>query len=59
MASHHSIRRSKHPRRNLFQVFFRILLGLMPVIAGGVAYIRVGGPLRGSAALQYAYERFA
>src|ERR1039458_4442811 len=26
MASHHSIRRSKHPDRNLFQAFFRSLL---------------------------------
>ena len=32
--------------------------GLMPLIAGSLAYLRAGGPLRGSAALQYAYERF-
>jgi glycosyltransferase involved in cell wall biosynthesis len=32
--------------------------GLMPLIAGSLAYVRAGGPLRGTAALQYAYERF-
>jgi glycosyltransferase involved in cell wall biosynthesis len=32
--------------------------GLMPLIAGSLAYLRAGGPLRGTAALQYAYERF-
>lgn len=31
--------------------------GLMPIIAGAVAYLRSGGPLRGSASLRYAYER--
>jgi hypothetical protein len=31
--------------------------GVMPLIAGSLAYLRAGGPLRGSAALQYAYER--
>jgi hypothetical protein len=29
VASHHSIRRSKHPERNLFQAFFRSLLVLL------------------------------
>jgi glycosyltransferase involved in cell wall biosynthesis len=32
-------------------------LGLMPVLAGPAAYVRAGGPLRGQAALRYAYER--
>lgn len=32
-------------------------LGLMPLIAGPAAYMRAGGPLRGLAALRYAYER--
>jgi len=32
--------------------------GLMPLIAGSLGYLRAGGPLRGTAALQYAYERF-
>jgi glycosyltransferase involved in cell wall biosynthesis len=31
--------------------------GLMPVVAGLGAYVRSGGPLRGSASLSYAYER--
>ena len=31
--------------------------GLMPVFAGLLAYARAGGPLRGRAALRYAYER--
>jgi glycosyltransferase involved in cell wall biosynthesis len=34
-------------------------LGLMPILAGALAYIRAGGPLRGAAALRYAYERAA
>jgi glycosyltransferase involved in cell wall biosynthesis len=33
-------------------------LGLLPMIAGMAAYLRAGGPLKGYAALQYAYERF-
>jgi glycosyltransferase involved in cell wall biosynthesis len=32
-------------------------LGLMPVIAGVLAYLRAGGPLKGAAAVRYAYER--
>jgi glycosyltransferase involved in cell wall biosynthesis len=32
--------------------------GLMPLVAGSLAYMRAGGPLRGTASLQYAYERF-
>jgi len=31
--------------------------GLMPLIAGLGAYVKSGGPLRGRAALRYAYER--
>lgn len=31
--------------------------GLMPFAAGALAYARAGGPLRGGAALRYAYER--
>ena len=31
--------------------------GLMPLAAGALAYVRAGGPLRGGAALRYAYER--
>ncbi len=31
--------------------------GLMPLAAGALAYARAGGPLRGGAALRYAYER--
>ena len=31
--------------------------GLMPLAAGALAYARAGGPLRGRAALRYAYER--
>jgi glycosyltransferase involved in cell wall biosynthesis len=31
--------------------------GIMPLVAGVGAYIRSGGPLRGSASLRYAYER--
>jgi len=31
--------------------------GVMPLVAGIGAYIRSGGPFRGSAALRYAYER--
>jgi glycosyltransferase involved in cell wall biosynthesis len=34
-------------------------LGLMPAIAGALAYCRAGGPFRGPAALRYAYERVA
>lgn len=34
-------------------------LGLMPPIAGALAYIRAGGPWRGAAAVRYAYERAA
>jgi len=34
-------------------------LGLMPVIAGVLAYIRAGGPLTGTAAVRYAHERAA
>jgi glycosyltransferase involved in cell wall biosynthesis len=34
-------------------------LGLMPVIAGALAYVRAGGPLRGAAAVRYAHERAA
>ncbi len=34
-------------------------LGLMPVIAGALAFIRAGGPWRGAAAVRYAYERAA
>jgi len=32
-------------------------LGIMPALAGIVAYVRAGGPLKGRAALEYAYER--
>src|SRR5262249_23149494 len=32
-------------------------LGIMPLIGGLLAYVRAGGPLKGSAALEYAYER--
>lgn len=32
-------------------------MGLSPALAGIGAYIRAGGPLKGTAALQYAYER--
>jgi glycosyltransferase involved in cell wall biosynthesis len=32
-------------------------LGIMPPIAGVLAYLRAGGPFRGAAALRYAYER--
>jgi hypothetical protein len=31
--------------------------GVMPLLAGAFAYARSGGPLRGRAALHYAYER--
>jgi glycosyltransferase involved in cell wall biosynthesis len=31
--------------------------GLMPIAAAVAAYVRAGGPLRGRAALRYAYER--
>jgi glycosyltransferase involved in cell wall biosynthesis len=31
--------------------------GLMPLVAGLGAYVKAGGPLRGSASLRYAYER--
>ena len=31
--------------------------GVMPLIAGVVAYLRAGGPVCGTAALRYAYER--
>jgi glycosyltransferase involved in cell wall biosynthesis len=31
--------------------------GLMPLIAGGITYLRAGGPLGGRAALHYTYER--
>ena len=31
--------------------------GLMPLIAGGITYLRAGGPFGGRAALQYTYER--
>jgi hypothetical protein len=34
-------------------------LGLMPLVAGALAYVRAGGPWRGPAALRYAYERAA
>jgi hypothetical protein len=29
----------------------------MPLVSGLAAYVRAGGPLRGRAALRYAYER--
>ena len=29
----------------------------MPLVAGLAAYLKAGGPLRGSASLRYAYER--
>ena len=32
-------------------------LGLMPLVAGLGAYVKSGGPLKGSASLHYAYER--
>ncbi len=32
-------------------------LAVMPPLAVGLAYVRAGGPLRGAAALRYAYER--
>jgi glycosyltransferase involved in cell wall biosynthesis len=32
-------------------------LGLMPLVAGIGAYVKSGGPLKGSASLRYAYER--
>lgn len=32
-------------------------LGIMPLVVGIGAYLRAGGPLRGSASLRYAYER--
>lgn len=32
-------------------------LGIMPLIAGMGAYVKAGGPLRGTASLRYAYER--
>lgn len=31
--------------------------GLMPFVAGGYAYLRAGGPLKGGASLRYAWER--
>jgi glycosyltransferase involved in cell wall biosynthesis len=31
--------------------------GLMPIVAGSVAYVRTGGPLGGGAALRYTWER--
>jgi glycosyltransferase involved in cell wall biosynthesis len=34
-------------------------LGLMPIIAGALAYVRAGGPLTGVAAVRYAHERAA
>ena len=34
-------------------------LGVMPLIAGALAYIRAGGPFRGAAAIRYACERAA
>ncbi len=33
--------------------------GLMPLVAGSLAYLRAGGPLKGRAALAYAYQRVA
>ena len=45
---------AKFPRRLRDQIRRR---GLMPPIAGLIAYIRAGGPLRGRAAIRYAYER--
>jgi glycosyltransferase involved in cell wall biosynthesis len=32
-------------------------MGLMPLLAGVGAYVKSGGPLKGSASLRYAYER--
>jgi hypothetical protein len=32
-------------------------LGIMPFIVGFGAYLKAGGPLRGTASLRYAYER--
>jgi hypothetical protein len=32
-------------------------LGLMPLIAGAIGYVRAGGPLTGRSALYYGYER--
>lgn len=34
-------------------------MGLMPPIAGALAYLRAGGPWKGAAAARYAYERTA
>lgn len=34
-------------------------VGWMPLLAGAASYVRAGGPLRGRAALEYAYERLA
>lgn len=31
--------------------------GIMPLLAGGLAYVSAGGPLRGGAALHYAWQR--
>lgn len=31
--------------------------GIMPLVAGGLAYVSAGGPLRGTAALHYAWQR--
>ena len=34
-------------------------LGIMPLVAGALAYVRAGGPFSGKAALNYSYERMA
>jgi glycosyltransferase involved in cell wall biosynthesis len=46
---------SSHPRPGLKSKVRR--LGLMPLLGGIAAYLRAGGPLKGKAALEYAYER--
>jgi Glycosyl transferase family 2 len=48
--------RLTRPDANRWQDRLRSL-GLMPIVAGLGAYIKAGGPLRGSASLRYAYER--
>jgi hypothetical protein len=52
---HEQERRTRSGGRSLKDRLRRA--GVMPVLAGALAYARAGGPLRGGAALCYAYER--
>jgi len=54
--SRHEQQRMAHAARSSLKDRLR-RTGLMPLAAGALAYARAGGPLRGGAALRYAYER--